>query len=85
MSAKEVCLSTIDGITAAVTRLLTQPKDASTSPAMLAALDAVLTQIEKNSKGRQGIEQMVAQCRAAYQLKPKAKAKEQTNEDSNNG
>jgi len=77
MNLNDLRLNTIDGVTAAIERLVNNQKKAEQPPSklMLTALDAVLTQVENAGANKPAVIRAMAKCREAYSL-PKQQTKE---------
>lgn len=82
MTIQDLRLNTIDGITAAIERLVNNQKKADQPPSklMLIALDAVLTQIENAGSYDAGICRAMAKCREAYGLPKQQTEQKETNQ-----
>ncbi len=63
-----MALNTTEGVTAAITKLLGSKQIEQTSPAALAALEAVVSLIESRSTGNPKVTEAMRKVRDAYGL-----------------
>lgn len=65
-------LTTVAGVTEAITKLIAQPPKDKPSPQMLTALSAVVKLVEGRYSSNASVTEAMKKIRAAYNLKPEA-------------